>query len=812
MKNKLIIILVFIINNLFEVSYANTINEFNFDITEIEILENGNKFLGKKGGTVITTDGLKINANNFEFNKKENILVAYGKVEVFDSIKNLTLFTDKLKYFKNIEKIVSTGKTLAFFDSKYSFETKNVSLLRNEDKLSSKYRGLIKDNEGTTYEFENYVYLVKEEILKANDVLISLYKKDKQQTDLIELKNGFFDLQNKSFVASETKISLDKNTFDESENDPRLSGVSSRSSNDITIIEKGVFTSCKKTDGCPPWSIESRLIKHDKQKKQIIYDHAVLRLYDFPILYYPKFFHPDPSVKRQSGFLKPQFNNSDILGSSLYLPYFKAISNNKDLTFKPTLFGNGTFMIQNEFRSVKKFSSFITDFGITKDYKSATSNKDKSIAHFFSNYNLDLNLDKFFESELNLSIEKINNDNFLKVFDNNLGDNVLKPQNSDILNSNLEITLDHEKYNLTGGISVYENLQLRNSDRYQYILPYYNFNKNFSYNGLGAFNFTSDGNNNLSNTNILKSNVNNNLEFSSNDYFTNAGFQNNLNFFLKNNNTVGKNDSVYKSSAQSEVTGIFELKSSFPLYKIDDKYGYSLTPKISLRANPTDMKNYSNSKKNLSTSNLFNINRLGLGDTLEGGKSLTIGLDYNRKSIVNDKFINLELATVLRDKINERIPSSSTLNKKNSHIFGSLETKLMDNLNLNYNFMLDNDLKTLDYNSISANFSINNLVTTFNFIKEKGVVGNSDIFENGITYNIDTKNNLKFATRRNREINLTEFYDLIYEYKIDCLTAGFKYRKTYYEDRDLKPNEDFLFTITLFPLTTYEYDLGQNIN
>ena len=103
---------------------------------------------------------------------------------------------------------------------------------------------------------------------------------------------------------------------------------------------------------------------------------------------------------------------------------------------------------------------------------------------------ISITLDKFFESELNLSIEKINNDNFLKVFDNNLGDNVLKPQNSDILNSNLEITLDHEKYNLTGGISVYENLQLRNSDRYQYILPYYNFNKNFSYNGLGAFNFT----------------------------------------------------------------------------------------------------------------------------------------------------------------------------------------------------------------------------------------------------------------------------------------------------------------------------------
>ena len=45
-------------------------------------------------------------------------------------------------------------------------------------------------------------------------------------------------------------------------------------------------------------------IKHDKTKKQIIYNDAVLKIYDFPILYFPKFFHPDPSVKRQSGVIK----------------------------------------------------------------------------------------------------------------------------------------------------------------------------------------------------------------------------------------------------------------------------------------------------------------------------------------------------------------------------------------------------------------------------------------------------------------------------------------------------------------------------
>ena len=56
---------------------------------------------------------------------------------------------------------------------------------------------------------------------------------------------------------------------------------------------------------------------------------------------------------------------------------------------------------------------------------------------------------------------------------------------------------------------------------------------------------------------------------------------------------------------------------------------------------------------------------------------------------------------------------------------------------------------------------------------------------------------------------MTEYYDLVYEYKNDCLTAGIKYKKSYYSDGDLKPKEDLLFTITLFPLTSYEYQANE---
>ena len=37
----------------------------------------------------------------------------------------------------------------------------------------------------------------------------------------------------------------------------------------------------------------------------MIYEGALLKIYNIPVFYFPKFFHPDPTVKRQSGLLIP---------------------------------------------------------------------------------------------------------------------------------------------------------------------------------------------------------------------------------------------------------------------------------------------------------------------------------------------------------------------------------------------------------------------------------------------------------------------------------------------------------------------------
>ena len=94
----------------------------------------------------------------------------------------------------------------------------------------------------------------------------------------------------------------------------------------------------------------------DKEKKIIYYKNAWLEIYDKPVIYFPKFFHPDPTVKRQSGFLVPKFESSSSLGDSLSIPYYNVISESKDFTFTPYIFENNLQMFQNEFREIKKNS------------------------------------------------------------------------------------------------------------------------------------------------------------------------------------------------------------------------------------------------------------------------------------------------------------------------------------------------------------------------------------------------------------------------------------------------------------------------
>ena len=133
----------------------------------------------------------------------------------------------------------------------------------------------------------------------------------------------------------------------------------------LQLLKMAIFTTCQIREGCPPWTLKAE-VKHDKSKQTIYYKNSWIEFYDIPVFYFPKFFHPDPTVKRQSGFLTPSILESSVNSSSIQVPYYKVISDNKDLTISPRFYLNKDFMIQNEYRQVEKKSNFISDFSIKK--------------------------------------------------------------------------------------------------------------------------------------------------------------------------------------------------------------------------------------------------------------------------------------------------------------------------------------------------------------------------------------------------------------------------------------------------------------
>ena len=115
MLNKIYKLLLILLISIIS-SNVHSSEQFTFDITEIEISENGQKFIGKKRGKINTNNNIIIKANEFEYDKKLNILKANGNVEIINIEKKFTIFTNRITYYKDQERIIAENGSKAIFE------------------------------------------------------------------------------------------------------------------------------------------------------------------------------------------------------------------------------------------------------------------------------------------------------------------------------------------------------------------------------------------------------------------------------------------------------------------------------------------------------------------------------------------------------------------------------------------------------------------------------------------------------------------------------------------------------------------------
>ena len=768
-------------------------NEIEIISDNIEILDNGRKIKSINTKAIIEKEGLKIEGAQSLYDKDNQEVIFKKNVLFFDKIKNVSIETEKAIYNKKKNILNTSGKTKIILENNYKIISKNVFYDRNLEKIYSNYETTINDQEGNVYNIEKKLILdVKNELVSTDN--ISIIDID---NNIYLFENAKVNLSSKEILGKEIKIDFEDGYFGNKKNDPILKGRSALSNKDETKIYKTVFSTCNtENKSCPGWSIETEEFTHDKINKVFNYKNSWLKVFDKEIFYFPFFSHPDPTVKRKSGFLVPYYGSSNNFGSWINIPYFKTLGKDKDMTFNPRFYADDKFILQSEYRQSYKNSDLISDFSYNNDGKNSNT-------HLFAN--LSGKIDQ--STKIKFSYQSVSNDNYLKIHDLSKSSALIKDES--LLTSQLNFSKKIDDFtHLTADFISYEDLSKTNNDRYQYIFPYFTFTKNIELEDLsnGKYQFKSSGFQKNYDTNKYETLLINDFLFNSKNFINDFGIISNYDFLLKNFNSYTENSSAYKNKEDYEVFGSFLVNTELPMKRVSKTGNDFFKPILSFRYSPNNTKDISNKDLRLSYDNIFSLNRIGTNEIVEGGKSISLGVEYKKQDNNYNNFFEFKIANSLRDKKNSNLPIKSNLNEKRSDIVGKASYIPNKFLSLDYNFSYDNNFKSSHYDSLSLNADLNLFSTSFNFLSEDDLISDNEVLSNFTKINISEEKSIEFNITKNLKNDFTEFYDLIYKYETDCLKISLDYNKKFYRDGSLKPEKNLFFSIKFIPFAEFRQE------
>ena len=107
-----------------------------------------------------------------------------------------------------------------------------------------------------------------------------------------------------------------------------------------TVADHAMYTACnvcrENPDQPPLWQLKADTITHNNIEHEIYYHDVTIDFAGVPVAYTPYLSSPDPTVKRQQGFLSPMPGYSTYIGEYIRTPYYVDIAPDKDMTITPT--------------------------------------------------------------------------------------------------------------------------------------------------------------------------------------------------------------------------------------------------------------------------------------------------------------------------------------------------------------------------------------------------------------------------------------------------------------------------------------------
>ena len=746
---------------------------------------------------------LEINSSKVTYNSIDRITLFEGNVNSKDR-KGNKLFSEYAKYNELDDVVETSGDTKIITSNGFEILSSDVTFDNKKQLIHSNYKTQIKDKDGNKILVDMFDYSISKGIFfsKGN---INFSDKNNNNYNFSEI---YIDENKNKIIGSDVKAFFEqKDLKQDPGNAPRFFANTMSLSNNISNFNKGIFTTCKnrKNEKCPPWVLKSKKIKHDLAKKTIYYDNVVLKIYDFPVFFAPKFSHPDPTVKRRSGLLAPSFRNNSALGSGVSIPYFWNMSKDKDLTFEPNLYANENPHFLAVYRQDFKKSFLTIDAGYTEGYKRTNLKKTKgSRVHFFSNFNMSLVNEEQKKSNVEINLQKVSNDTYLQVYD---VDTTLANKDTSILENTIDLTYQNKDFYFGLTPSIFEDTTKKGHLRHEYLLPLTLEKNVMSSEKYGYGDLNSELRIRNYETNKQTDFLVNNFNWTSNKWFNKSGIENYFKGIVKNVNYESKKTDGFKNDkTNNELNSALGYFAKLGLSKknISNKNFQTLTPRFLLRYAPGHMRKIDDGK--FSYDALFNLNKTDRFDVIEDGLSTSLGIEYKKYALdeennMGDETFSFSGGQVISNKENMDIPSSTSLNQKLSDFVGIAKYSPNKKINLNYNFSVDHNYKDINYNDVQANYNLEKVEFNLSYLQEKKHIGAQEFVSSGIDYKINNSGALSFSTKRNLQTSSAEFYKLGYSYTNDCLTAGLAYRREFYTDRDIEPKNSLMFTISIMPFS-----------
>jgi len=250
----------------------------------------------------------------------------FGTQPKIDRAQPIYIQTDSLVYDEKNNRVIAQGNVEIYYNN-YVLTADKITYDQSINKLTAEGNAQLKDPNGS---------ITRADRFEATD----------------DFRDAF--IQSLSVVTQdETRIAAERAV---------------RKEGNVTEFQRGKFTPCRNDAGMPPlWCIGAARIIHDQQAGTITYQDAQFQLLGIPIFYLPYFQHPDPSVKRQSGFLIPSYSQSSTLGFSVEVPYYFALAPNYDFTFRPKYFSDRGVLWQGDWRHRTATGQYTINFAAIDD-------------------------------------------------------------------------------------------------------------------------------------------------------------------------------------------------------------------------------------------------------------------------------------------------------------------------------------------------------------------------------------------------------------------------------------------------------------